>query len=215
MPEASLLRSLPVGASWRDPELLGLHRLPAKSAGVPFPDPESAGEGEREASPWFLPLDGLWPFALFERPEAVPAEAVSGELDDSDWPEIEVPGNWTVQGFDRPHYTNVQMPFPQAPPDVPDENPTGVHRCRFELPDAWQGRRIVLHFGGAESVLYVHLNGVFVGMSKDSRLPAEFDVTAAVKPGQNLLAATVVRWSDASFLEDQDHWWMAGLHREV
>jgi len=213
--DRSFLRSLPIGSSWRDPEFTALHRLPSRGSLIPFPDLQTARECERDASPWFLSLDGAWPFALFERPEDVPAEVVSTEFDDSDWTEIDVPGNWTVQGFDRPHYTNVQMPFPQVPPDVPDENPTGVHRRRFEIPAAWAGRRIVLHLGGAESVLYVHLNGVFVGVSKDSRLPAEFDVSHLMRPGTNVLVATVVRWSDASFLEDQDDWWMAGLHREV
>ena len=211
----SLLRSLPLGSVWRDPETLGLHRLPARSSLVPFSDLNSAGSGERERSSWFRSLDGDWSFALFARPEEVPEEAVAADFDDSQWAEIPVPGNWTMQGFDRPHYTNVQMPFKESPPDVPDENPTGVHRRSFEIPKKWYGRRIVLHFGGAESVLFVHVNGVFVGMSKDSRLPAEFDVTSFLKPGKNSLAATVVRWSDASHLEDQDHWWMAGLHRQV
>ncbi len=214
-PGAPLLAALPVGTGWRDPEQTGLHRLPARASMIPFPDGESAASGDRESSPWFHSLDGLWPFALFDRPEDVPTEAVSPTLDDSDWTAVEVPGNWTVQGFDRPHYTNVQMPFAERPPEVPQDNPTGVHRRHFELPADWDGRRIVLHFGGAESVLYVHMNGIFVGSSKDSRLPAEFDVTACVRPGANVLAATVVRWSDASYLEDQDHWWMAGLHREV
>lgn len=211
----SLLQSLPMGSVWRDPEILGLHRLPARSSLIPYPDLESAATGERERSPWFMPLDGAWSFSLFARPEDVPNEAVSADFDDSQWAAIDVPGNWTMQGFDRPHYTNVQMPFKESPPDVPDENPTGVHRRGFEIPKSWHGRRVVLHFGGAESVLVVHLNGVFVGMSKDSRLPAEFDVTSYLNPGNNSLAVTVVRWSDASHLEDQDHWWMAGLHREV
>ncbi len=214
MPDAPALPGLPLGRAWEEPELLALHRLPARSPLVPFPDLESAC-GERDASPWLQRLDGRWRFRLFERPEAVDAAALGAELDDGDWAEIEVPGNWTLQGFDRPHYTNVQMPFAQRPPATPERNPTGVHRTRFELPAAWQGRRLRLHFGGAESLLFVHLNGSFVGMSKDSRLPAEFDVTELARPGTNTLVATVVRWSDASFLEDQDHWWMAGLHREV
>jgi beta-galactosidase len=107
------------------------------------------------------------------------------------------------------------MPFSERPPRVPQANPTGLYRRRFTLPDGWDGRRVVLHFGGAESVLYVWVNGVPVGFSKDSRLPAEFDVTAQMRSGENVVAAAVVRWSDASFVEDQDHWWMAGLHREV
>ncbi|MDJ0865199.1 MAG: glycoside hydrolase family 2 TIM barrel-domain containing protein [Myxococcota bacterium] len=201
--------------SWEQPECTGLNRLPARSPLVPFPDAERARRGEREDSPWFRPLDGRWRFRLVERPEAAPAEFVAPDLDDGDWDEIEVPGNWTTQGWDRPHYTNVVMPFDCEPPRVPDDNPTGLYRTRFALPDAWRDRRVVLHFGGAESVLYVWVNGQFLGMSKDSRLPAEFDATALLHPGENVVAAMVVRWSDGSWLEDQDHWWMAGLHREV
>ena len=210
-----LISSLPLGSVWRDPEILGLHRLPARSALIPFPDSKTAARGDRDESPWFMSLDGNWSFSLLARPEEVSEEAVSADLDDSKWGAVSVPGNWTMQGFDRPHYTNVQMPFKQSAPAVPDENPTGVHRRNFEIPKNWYGRRVVLHFGGAESVLFVHVNGIFVGMSKDSRLPAEFDVTKFLRPGKNSLVASVVRWSDASHLEDQDHWWMAGLHREV
>lgn len=211
----SLLRSLTLGSPWRDPEFLGLNRLPARSSLIPFPELETAATGDRERSAWFMSLDGDWSFAFFARPEEVPEEAVSAATECSGWATLSVPGNWTLQGFDRPHYTNVQMPFPETPPDIPDENPTGVYRREFEIPKPWYGRRIVLHFGGAESVLIVHVNGVFVGLSKDSRLPAEFDLTDYLEPGTNVVAATVVRWSDASHLEDQDHWWMAGLHREV
>jgi beta-galactosidase len=209
------LRELALGAAWRDPEVLALHRLPSRSPLIPFPDPELAAGGDRERSPWYRSLSGNWSFALFRRPEDVPEAAVGAKLDDSKWASIAVPGNWTLQGFDRPHYTNVQMPFSETPPDVPDENPTGVYRRKLKIPTAWSGRRVVLHFGAAESVLFVHMNGSFIGMSKDYRLSAEFDVTDLLQPGSNTLSATVVRWSDASHLEDQDHWWMAGLHREV
>jgi beta-galactosidase len=121
-----------------------------------------------------------------------------------------------MQGFDRPQYTNTTMPFEGPPPRVPDDNPTGVYRRRVTLPASWTGRRIVLQVGGAESVLYVHADGRPVGMGKDSRLPQEFDLSAFVEPGRPVeLALTVVRWSDATYLEDQDHWYHAGLHRSV
>jgi hypothetical protein len=120
------------------------------------------------------------------------------------WTPLPIPSNWTMHGFDRPHYTNIQMPFPHEPPRVPDENPTGLYRTQFDLPKKWNKRRIVLHFGGAESVLYVYVNGQAVGMSKDTRLPAEFDITPFVQAGKtNTLVAVVVKWSDASFIEDQ------------
>src|SRR5205814_1611299 len=145
-------------------------------------------------------LDGAWDF----------------RFGDGEWSSIEVPGCWTMQGFDRPIYTNVQMPFPGPPPEVPDDNPIGVYRRTVTVPSSWQGQRIVLHVAGAESVLYVHVDGAPVGMGKDSRLPHEYDLTPFVTPGTPFeLVLTVIRWSDATYLEDQDHWYHAGLHRSV
>ena len=161
-----------------------------------------------------LPLDGEWSFALRGRPEEVTFDDLAGATDG--WASIEVPGCWTMQGFDRPQYTNIQMPFPGPPPHVPDANPTGVHRRTVTLPAEWEGQRLVLHVAGAETVLYVHVDGAPVAMGKDSRLPTEVDLTGIVTPGVPFeLALTVVRWSDATYLEDQDHWHHAGLHRSV
>jgi len=201
--------------SWGNPECIGVGQLPARSPLIPHPDPISAREGAREASPCFMSLNGPWRFQLYERPEDTPQAFPRPDFDDSHWPDVAVPGNWTCQGYDRPHYTNVQMPFDGEPPALPKENPTGIYRRRFHLPEAWSGKRVVVHFGGAESVLYAWLNGRSLGLSKDSRLPAEFDLTPHLFEGENTLVVMVVRWSDATYLEDQDHWFMAGLHREV
>ena len=162
-----------------------------------------------------MSLNGDWRFSLADRPEAIPAEFASASFDDAAWATLPVPSNWTMHGYDKPHYTNVQMPFDLAPPNVPDDNPTGLYRRTFELPAGWDSRRVVLNVGGAESVLYVWLNGQAVGMGKDSRLPHEFDLTPFLKDGENLLCCAVVKWSDATFIEDQDQWWMGGIHREV
>ncbi len=202
-------------ALWKQPEVTGIAKLPGRSTLFPFETEEKARSGDPASSGWVHRLNGTWKFRLYDRPEAVPDAALLPETGDGDWADIEVPGNWNMQGWDRPHYTNVQMPFANLPPDVPEQNPTGVYRARFELPSGWKGRRVVLHFGGVESVLFLHVNGVFAGLSKGTRVPAEFDVTTALKPGVNLIAAKVVRWSDASFVEDQDHWWNAGIYREV
>ena len=212
---------------WRTPEVTAVGRLPMRSPLVPFPDLRSAraasrlpvGDARREASPWVRSLDGGWQFRLRARPEEVTRADVDPTTDDGSepWTTLAVPGCWTMQDVgDRPHYTNVQMPFPGRPPDVPDVNPTGVYRRVVTVPRDWRGRRVVLHVGGAESVLAVWVDGRAVGISKDSRLPAEFDITSLVRPGRRVsIACAVVRWSDASWLEDQDHWWMAGLHRSV
>lgn len=199
--------------SWTHPETVSIGRLPARASLLPYPDVERARA--RGDSPFVLSLDGDWRFSLAASPEAIPEAFVRPEFDDSGWAWLPVPSNWTMHGFDRPHYTNVQMPFPDAPPEVPADNPTGLYRTTFELPPAWDGRRVVLQVGGAESVLYVWLNGAPVGMGKDSRLPQAFDLTPHLRQGVNHLCCAVVKWSDASFVEDQDQWWMGGLHRGV
>jgi beta-galactosidase len=154
-----------------------------------------------------LPLDGRWRFQLLRDPGAEPGP---------DWREVEVPGCWTMQDVgDHPQYTNVQMPFPNRPPTVPADNPTGVYERTFDLPQRWADRRVALHVGAAESVLIVSLNGAEVGLSKDSHLAAEFDVTRLVRAGTNTLRLRVVKWSDASFVEDQDQWWHGGITRPV
>ena len=201
--------------SFTHPEITGIGRLKARSPLIPFPDPEIARTLDRNQSPWFMSLNGSWSFLGLDRPESAPDEFPAPQFDDRAWQPIEVPGNWTLQGFDYPHYTNVQMPFAGDPPNVPTENPTGLYRKQFSLPKSWKGRRVIAHFGGAESVLYVWLNGHSLGLSKDSRLPAEFDLTPYLQDGPNTLSAMVVRWSDGTWIEDQDHWFMGGLHREV
>lgn len=186
--------------SWANPAILSTGR-------------EAMGTHLRR--PDVVDLDGAWSFVLRYRPEDVADDDVVGG-DTAGWASIEVPGCWTMQGFGRPQYTNVQMPFDGPPPSVPEANPTGVYRRTVVVPAAWGGQRIVLHVAGAETVLYVHVDGVPVGMGKDSRLPHEFDVTGVVRPGESHeLALTVVQWSDATYLEDQDHWYHAGLHRSV
>ncbi len=120
-----------------------------------------------------------------------------------------------MHGFGKPHYTNIQYPFPIDPPRVPTENPTGSYRRVLHVPAEWTGRRLVLRFDDVDSFCVVWVNGVEIGMSKGSRLPAEFDITAAVRPGQDELAVRVCQWSDASYLEDQDMWWLSGIFREV
>jgi beta-galactosidase len=206
--------------SWMAPEIIQANRLPARATAYPYPTSKLALAGARENSPWFLLLNGEWDFHLAPRPEDVPAEFIQPGFDPSSqaaWRKMPVPGNWTMHDtFDKPHYANVQMPFNDEPPRVPEKNPSGCYRTLLELPASWRGRRIVLHFGGAESVLYVYVNGQAVGLSKDSRLPSEFDITPLVVfGGNNVVSAVVVKWSDATFIEDQDQWWMGGLHREV
>ena len=154
-----------------------------------------------------LSLDGTWRFQLLR----APVDPVG-----PDWDEAVVPGLWTMAGtWDHPHYTNVQMPFAGRSPEIPELNPTGVYERAFEVPESWAGRRVVLHVGAAESVLIVWLNSVEIGVGKDSHLASEFDLTASLQPGSNTLTLRVVKWSDATYIEDQDQWWHGGISRSV
>jgi len=156
-------------------------------------------------------LDGTWRFQLLRSPS---------DQSRKKWTAIPVPGLWTMQPtsdtfFDKPIYTNVQMPWDHVAPDVPAENPTGIYERDFEIPQSWNGKRIVLHLGGYESVAVVFINGDEVGLTKDSRLAAEFDITSFIKHGRNTVRISVTKWSDATYIEDQDQWWHGGITRSV
>ncbi len=187
---------------WTDPQQVQINRLPMH---VPL---ALADDARRS-------LNGLWSLRLFDHPDLVPPAAVRGATPDTQR-RVAVPGSWTMQDTgDFPHYTNVQMPFAGPPPRLPDHNPTGVYRRSFRVGKGWHSHRVVLHIDGAESVHAVYLNGSFVGYGTDSRLPSEYDITELVVGGDNHLAIVVIRYSANSYVEDQDQWWMAGLHRDV
>lgn len=131
------------------------------------------------------------------------------------WDEIEVPSCWEMQGYGYPIYTNIPYPFEFRPPSITRDNPTGCYVRKFTVPRSWEGDRVVLHFGGVYSGYYVWVNGTLAGYAEDSCLPSEFDVTGLLRPGENTLAVKVFKWTDGSYLEDADHWRMAGIHREV
>lgn len=201
---------------WENPAVHGINKLPPHSSGYPFHDKKSALIGDPDLSPWVINLNGTWDFFLLRNPNEVPVGFWVPGFNELEWESIPVPSNWMIKGYDKPIYTNIQMPIPNNPPFVPeDDNPTGLYRRTFNLPETWNGRRIILNFGGVESAFYVWINGQGVGYSQGSRLPAEFDITDFVSKGENLIAVEVIRWSDGSFLEDQDHWWMAGIYRDV
>lgn len=201
---------------WENPQVVAVNRFPAHATGLPFADQASALTRDGASTPWYRSLNGTWKFYYALNPGALPPGFQEEEFDASAWDAIAVPGNWMMQGYDKPIYCNVKMPIPNTPPFVPqDDNPTGLYRRDFDLPAGWQDRRVILSFGGVESAFYVWVNGQKVGFSKDSRLPAEFEITEFIRPGKNTVVTEVIRWSDGSFLEDQDHWRMAGMYREV
>ena len=180
---------------WISPETTSINRLPMLNIGHLMT----------------ISLDGDWNFQLLDRPDQETSKR---------WQSIPVPGLWTMingqQPFgDKPIYTNVQMPFDQLPPNVPAENPTGVYEREFSLPSSWKNKRVVLSIGGFESVAILSINGREVGVAKDSRLASEFDISEYLNGGSNRVQIKVIKWSDSTFIEDQDQWWHGGITRSV
>jgi beta-galactosidase/evolved beta-galactosidase subunit alpha len=200
---------------WESHRRLHRNRLDPHSILVPYENEREAALGDRDRSPWFLPLAGTWKFSLFPNPARVDAGFHEPGFDASGWADMPVPSHWQLQGHGRPQYTNVNYPFPVDPPHVPSENPTGCYRRSFRIPESWTGRTLELTFHGVDSAFRVWVNGRPAGFSKGSRLIAQFDITPLAVPGDNLLAVEVVQWSDGSYLEDQDMWWLSGLFRDV
>ncbi len=207
------LRDIVARRDWENPSVFAVNRLPTHSPLRAYDSEQSALQDA--PSPYRHSLNGTWSFNLFPQPEAVPEAFSAIEFEYLDWPSIEVPANWQMQGFDRPIYTNVKYPFAVNPPKVPSDNPTGCYRRIFSLPAAWQARQTHIIFEGVNSAFHLWCNGQWLGYSQDSRLPAEFDLSPYLVDGENHLAVMVMRWSDGSYLEDQDMWWLSGIFRDV
>ena len=202
---------------WETPAVNAVNRLPAHARVVPFPDEALAATRDLAKSPWYRSLNGTWKFHWSPTPEARPLAFHEPTFDDSAWGTIPVPANIELHGHGVPIYVNWTYAWgTPTPPLVPHSvNSVGSYRRTFEVPASWDGRRIVLTFDGVNSAYYVWVNGKKVGYSEDSRLPADFDVTAFVGPGPNLLAVEVYRYSDGSYLECQDFWRLSGIFRNV
>jgi beta-galactosidase len=222
LPQASVAQFEPTDPEegpappWEDPVVNAMNRAPAHATMQSYPTAEAALDGDRDQSGRFLSLNGTWSFAFAPSVGEAP-DAFWEETPEGGWDEITVPANWEMEGFGPPVYLNTRYPFdPVDPPLVPDEgNEVGSYLRTFDLPDDWNDRKVTLHFGGVSSAFYVWVNGEKVGYSEDSRLPAEFDVTPYLQDGENTVAVQVLAWSDGSYLEDQDHWRLSGIHREV
>ena len=203
---------------WENPALPHAGTWLPRAHFIPFPDAAAALRLPPSQSPWYLSLNGMWKFRWSARPDDRPLEFWKPAFDVSGWREIPVPSDWMFQGYDYPIYVNSSYEYAvnPRPPFVPhDHNPVGSYRRTFTVPAGWEGMNVFLHFGGVKSFFYVWINGRKLGFSKDSKTPAEFNITSYLKPGENVLAAEVYRWSDGSYLECQDFWRLAGIERDV
>ena len=203
---------------WEDPSVLGLNKLPYHAT-LQLPSKEQECKE-------IVSLDGEWLFHWSPNPEERPADFYREDYDLSDWSKISVPGNWQTQGYGTPIYININYPFARNRPSVTSEppadwtafgnrNPVGSYVTFFDATDEMLRQNLILHFGGVHSAMYVWMNGQLVGYSQNSMSPAEFDITKYVRHGSNKLAVEVYRWSDGSYLEDQDMWRLSGIFRSV
>ena len=203
-------------AEWENPEVFGRGKETAHCTLLPYADAEEAIVGTREACPYYKSLNGKWKFKWVRKPDERPVDFYKTDYDVSGWDETNVPSNWQMEGYDIPIYTNARYPFRANPPYIQKEyNPVGSYRTTFRIPKEWRGREVFLHFAGVNSAFYLWVNGEWIGYSEDSRTPAEFNITKFLRKGENILAAEVYRWSDGSYLEDQDMWRMSGIYRDV
>ncbi|WP_245799761.1 sugar-binding domain-containing protein [Virgibacillus proomii] len=152
---------------------------------------------------------------IFSAPEYSPEDFYKTDYDYSTWVEIEVPGNWQTQGFGNMHYADLWYNFPIIPPYVPTENPTGIYRRTFEIDNIDKNYQYIIRFQGVDSAYEVYLNNRFIGYSKGARIQSEFDLTNSLIEGTNYLTVRVFQWSDGTYLEDQDMWWLSGIFRDV
>lgn len=226
---ALLLLTLPVIAQqkdWENEQVFGINKEAAHATYIPYANIQQALNDVADASPWYLSLDGTWKFHWVKDPAERPVDFYSVSYDHRNWKTIPVPSNMEMQGYGTPIYTNIEYPFKNDPPRVMGEsppdwtshhqtNPVGSYLRSFDLPADWNGKEVFLHFAGVQSAFYCWVNGQRVGYSENSMSPAEFNITRYLQPGKNLLAVEVYKWSDGSYLEDQDMFRFSGIHRSV
>ncbi len=226
---------------WENPTVIDRNKLDGRSDFVLFTEASKALKDIPEDSDLYKSLNGTWKFQIVKHPGERPKDFYKVGLDIANWDDIKVPSNWEIEGFDIPIYTNITYPFPKNPPyigypeksgdkDMPQGeqmsdknhkssediyNPVGSYRTNFTVPENWDDKEVILHFGSISGYARVFVNGKEAGMTKASKTPAEFDITDLLQKGKNLLAVQVFRWHDGSYLEDQDFWRLSGIERDV
>ncbi len=216
---------------WENETIFAINKEPGHVTYIPFPSVESLKKDKSFDKPWeepssslYLSLNGDWKFHWVKKPSERPKDFYKTNYDVSSWKEIPVPSNWEMHGYGTPIYTNITYPFKNNPPFIQPQkgytneievNPVGSYRRDFSIPADWDGKEIILHFDGVYSGIYVWINGKKVGYSQGANNVAEFNITNYVKAGTNTIAAEVYRWTDASYIEDQDMFRLSGIHRPV
>jgi beta-galactosidase len=199
---------------WENPQLVSQNTMIPHAHFIPYPAEEQALQ--KRNSPFVKSLDGIWKFNLVNTVAERPADFYKKNFDTRQWSNIKVPANWQTEGFDKFIFTDVEYPIPPNPPFVPKEyNPVGSYKRTFFIPTGWTGKNVFIHLGAVNSFFYLWINGQYAGLSKDSKTPAEFDITKFLQKGENSVAVQVFRFSDGTYLEGQDMWKLSGIERSV
>ncbi len=201
---------------WQDLSVFKVNTEKPRATFVPYNSVEQVFDDNHFSSDRYKLLNGDWSFKWSRTPALTPKNFFESNYNVSKWSTIPVPSNWQMHGYDYPIYTNIRYPFPLNPPYVPDDfNPTGAYVTEFDVPEHWQGNNVFIHLGAVKSAFYIWVNGKKVGYSEGSKTPAEFNLTPYLINGTNRLALKVLRYSDGSYLEDQDFWRVSGIERDV
>lgn len=216
---------------WENERIFAINKDDGRATFIPFASAEEMRKDPSYPFPWlannssrYMSLNGEWKFKWSRQPSERPADFYKNGYDVSGWDELTVPSNWEMHGYGTPLYTNITYPFRNMPPFIQPQkgymiesepNATGSYKREFTLPADWKGKEIFVHFNGIYSAAYVWINGKKVGYTQGANNDAEFNITKYVKPGQNSIAVEVYRWSDGSYLEDQDMFRLSGIHRDV
>lgn len=212
--DVSWLEKTPV--DWENPEVFEINREHTRAYFIPFANESEVDRDNIWSSSLIQSLNGEWLFHIAQNPSERPYYFFKDDFDTKEWKTIKVPANWECEGFEYPIYTNSKYPHAKTPPTIQKHyNPVGSYKRTFEIPATWTHKEIFLHFGAAGSAVYVWVNEQQVGYFEDSKTPSEFNITKYLKKGENTLAVEVFKWSDASYLEDQDFWRLAGITRDV
>jgi len=200
---------------WENPNVVGINKLAPSASFFPFVSELEAKKNKEQASN-YLSLNGVWKFKLVAKPADVIANFHKANFSVADWADIPVPSNWELQGYSTPIYVNQPYPFAKNPPYIQShDNPVGHYLRNFEIAAGWNNKEVFVHFGAVKSAFYLWVNGKKVGYSQGSKTPAEFNLTPYIRKGTNSIALQVFRWSDGSYLEDQDYWRVSGIERDV
>lgn len=201
---------------WENPAVFERNQSESHAPLAPYVNLEEALIRDQEAAAYYQSLNGTWKFNWVSTVAEAPTDFYKNESMVRAWDDIEVPSNWQMKDYGHPMFRNVTMEFPEKPPHVPEYyNPVGSYFRTFEVSSDWDGRQLFLHFEGVKSASYVWINGQEVGYNQGGFEPAEYDVTKFISPGKNTLAVKVLRYSDGSFLENQDMWRLSGIYRNV